>query len=1086
MPGRRMTLARRLRFSLLVLGIGCASPLPPGPPRTSLLEVAGHAPDYPSPGRWRYHPRQPAPMLARESSGAAAIYAGERGERWQVDSRARAAAHLGPEPLVSILRPNPKRWVFLGASGTVYESESPLGPFLRVAAPVDPLVRVRAAGAALLGVRMDGRLVRSGDQGQSWTAVGPLGSHFSDVALLEDGTGLALAIPERFWTTRDFGQSWRLVDSEPVGALELADGGRGALLVEGVLGSLRFDPAARTDAANPATFAPVRVPPEAPVYRLGVEPRRGPDAGALTEGRAVITGGRYYELERNREGAPDWRLWQGSVHGDLSESPLAIARDCHTVRLSGFEQRLVVSCWRQSPTSSTQPVELFSSQDGSRTWSALSVTLWARLADFELTMGRGGALIATGVCASRDAEHGCRPHGIHYLAPMSRPRASGRQSLPPRGSRQAFEFLPAATPAAGGTADTLAFSVDGTVAYAAMARTQGRSYALYVSQDGGHSFVAHELGRVRSRSSSQDDEDFSASYRRRAGPAVTIAVAEDGTVAMVLREGDALRLFVTDQHGQVLSVTDPPAGVGGLGAVGVRALAFSTSSGEAWESLDGGGGWEEIGRLPLPLCRGDEACRLPVICHLAGCVIGDQLSRVGWRGQADSTLKLPALPAKRPRELVERKVATPLACTLLPEPWKRIDGAEAVPRADQAALGRVAWFVAGFDHTKGAFVVVHGLGGPRPQVERKTLLPPTPAESGYVRYWSLQVEGVAALRYRVGKAAGSRLTDLEVGWENLIEGHLGRMRIGDGGAYQPGDYEAGPGGWQLGRPDLVSIAEGGLYLRLHAKARDAQETWFLDGSRVTRVPPVPWPKITHGTSRTEMVHVQGEHVPLLFVGNGTAVVRARRWSSTWDFKATATGLADPAKFGLAQSQDIAYLGTRAGLLVTRYDAARTAYQAWLYPFRASGAVVDAPVEVPTQVDAGDRPKSCSLAERNSTARVVMPPQAGSRHPVVVTDGSDAQRVFLTADAVMHGTPGKACVAAFEANQLEPTAGNEGQLETVLLPLDDLEHSWLFRLAPADPRQSPGFDYRLMTCRFDSSVEIPNVVYEAPGTLVPRH
>ena len=42
------------------------------------------------------------------------------------------------------------------------------------------------------------------------------------------------------------------------------------------------------------------------------------------------------------------------------------------------------------------------------------------------------------------------------------------------------------------------------------------------------------------------------------------------------------------------------------------------------------------------------------------------------------------------------------------------------------------------------------------------------------------------------------------------------------------------------QPDLVSVATGGIYLRLHQASRVDQPTMFLDGQRVVSLPTPSW------------------------------------------------------------------------------------------------------------------------------------------------------------------------------------------------------------------------------------------------------
>src|SRR5579871_1223965 len=190
------------------LALGCGSePAPRTVARPSLLdrtETTGVT--YPTPARWRYHPREASTLLAesRLPDGRTA-YAGARGERWLADPRAgmtEAAATFAPEDLVAIARRG-ERWLFVGRSGASYEAASPLGAFERSNAPMEALVHVSAAGSSLFGLRRDGAIRRSQDAGASWTRVGPEGTRFAAVVVDADGCGLALSVPEALWETLD-------------------------------------------------------------------------------------------------------------------------------------------------------------------------------------------------------------------------------------------------------------------------------------------------------------------------------------------------------------------------------------------------------------------------------------------------------------------------------------------------------------------------------------------------------------------------------------------------------------------------------------------------------------------------------------------------------------------------------------------------------------------------------------------------------------------------------------------------------------------------------------------------------------------
>jgi hypothetical protein len=465
-----------------------------------------------------------------------------------------------------------------------------------------------------------------------------------------------------------------------------------------------------------------------------------------------------------------------------------------------------------------------------------------------------------------------------------------------------------------------------------------------------------------------------------------------------------------------------------------------------------------------------------------GCATSGGVSRVGWGGQAEDDSWLQPALAPAPVDYSVPRLKTPISCTLDASPWQALEGVTELPTAFQAAIGKSAWFASGFDGARAAaWIYVAGAGKGR--VERETLLTPTERGRSYALDVSDQVEGVAALRYVTPESNGSgRLTGIELGWLNLFEGKVRRATLADGGSYSPGDYARGARGLQTADPALLSIAEGGLYLRIHRAAGDNQPTLFFDGQKVDTLPPVVWPTLGVRGTHSEMAHVDGEHVPLLFVGRGGGVVRAVLRDGKHELSAYSNGLLDPARFGLAQSANIAYSGTRAGQVIETFDTASARAEANLFLFRARGDVLDPPIPVPTQLSSGDKLERCTANEEATSPRVVAAPYPGTRHPVIVSDGGDAPQAFLTAYAVMHGTPAAPCVSTFEA---EPVAAEGAAQPTtrLLLPLADLGRAYLFRGSASGA--AARVEYHLMSCKLDPSAEVPPELYRAPGTLVPR-
>lgn len=1039
-------------------------------PRPSLVSEVSASPAFVTPAVWRYHPPEPARVNAELTLPSGdRVLAGRRGERWLVhhgSSALEAASLLAPEDLVGILTTASASFVFVGASGVSYEARSPIGPFFRSSAPLEPLSSVTSSGSAVLGIRRDRGLLRSDDGGTTWKAAGPTGPRFVSVLLGEGGRGLALAVPEALYATQDAGETFTPLSVRSIGAFALERLPDRSFGIVSALGSFRY----REGAAEP--FEPLKSGQLTTPSEL--KPPRGPDAGALNDGRAVTSGGNYYELAV-RSKAP-WQLTSGPLVGPLVARDVPELAACKAVRVTAFERKLKIACFRQGAEAATQPIQLWASDDGGRTLRQESAALDGNLLSFRFALSGEGTLLMAGVCQTYSGGAGCAPHGIVRRAPGAAPAsASADPKRPPRGDTSA-----AATPSLADTALALAFSLDGHTAYAVGRRTKGGVLAMFVSRDDGRSFEAEDLSLPTGDGSDGDERwESSASGVRVDG----LVPAEDGTVGLAVSRYRSRAWVVLDETGRVLSVSRPPESRALLAVAGSRALAVSPATNDVWESLDAGSSFQSLGRLPIDLCPNETNCEVQVACTPGGCAIGSDISRLGWGGQGeDDNWAQPAL-AQAPIDYSVPRLKTPIACTLDSAPWQPLEGASELPTAFQAAIGKAAWFASGSDPQRAAAWSFVAYGQGKPRVEREVLLAPSERGRGYAFAVSDQVEGVAALRYIVPDGTTTtHLTGVELGWINLFEGRARRVSVGDGGAYAPGDFARGPRGEQQADPALLSIAEGGLYLRLHHAPADNQPTLFFDGQHVETVPAIAWPTVGVRGTHSEMAHVDGQHVPLLLIGRGSAVVRASLKNGQEQLEAFANGALDPARFGLAQSSNIAYSGLRAGQVTETFDSASARAEAKLFLFRAQGAVLDPPIDVPTQLSLAEKVERCQASVEAATPRVVAAPYPGTRHPVIVSDGGDTPQSFLTGYAVMHGTPAAPCVSSFDGEPVVPD-GVAVPKTRVLLPFGDLSHAYLFRAT------TQGLDVRVeyhgLSCKLDAAAEVPPELYRAPGALVPR-
>jgi hypothetical protein len=1043
----------------------------------SLLTSVQLSASYPSPATYRYHPPKQAFMEAeRRLPDGRLLLAGKRGERWLLDPRTHtltAGASLAPEDLIAVLAADDGYW-FVGQSGTSYEARDPLGKFLRSSAPLEPLVRVSAARHSILGVTMNRTLSRSADGAASFNKVGPDQVAFADVELGDDGAGLALAVPEALWVTADEGVNWAVLPVKTHGAYALSRDRQGHVRVDSVFGTYRFE-------ASPPRLEPGLVDPAAGQDLEANPPPRGPDAAALAEGRALVIGARYLEVSAPAAHPSNYELVQGQLDGKLEASPLPELRDCKGARIAGFDRYLELACFRGPSDSGSVMISFFRSENSGAHFEPEPFTSFGTWPGFHFALGAGGALVATGLCGLPSL--GCSTGGVFVR--REAPRVDERAKAKPHlvgVTKPKYELFAAATPTLSESALGITFSMDGRTAYAAGHRSKTGTLAMFVSRDGGKSFEVRDLDLVRADS---DDEDQYWEHSQAQLHLESFAAAEDGSLSLVIADHHGRALIVTDEQGRLLSGSKPPDEQALMAAVGMRAFALAPSTRKTWESLDGGVTWQPLARFPVALCASVMNCDVKLYCVTHGCVIGNEVSRIGWMGQSeDESDSLPA-PSHEPSRLTERRSRMPIACTLDEAPWQPLPGVTEAPGSRDAAFAKVSFIALASDPAHAAASMIHGIGGARPHLETVPLLAPLEHPSGYAYSVLDQIEGAAALRYRLPEdpAKDNHLRNIELSWDNALAGQIGHARLADGGALAAGDYQRGDPA-QRADPDLLSIGEGGLYLRVHHAAGDEQETWYFDGQRSARIPPIKWPSTGSARGRTEMAHTDNAHVALMFFGHGAALGRAHQTSTGFEFDAQTTALPDPSAFGQTITSNVAYVGNTSGMYVQSLDNDSNRSSAVFFPFRAMGAVTGATIPVPTQQSLADRPGRCSPSEVAGTPRIDASALPGTRHPIVVTDNSDAPRVFLTSSAVLHGTPENACAAAFSADEVA-LDGVPARHEQLLLLLDDLDHTWLFRQIQ-DPASAPtGVQYRTLKCHFDPDLEVPSEIYRAPGMLVPR-
>jgi hypothetical protein len=952
------------------------------------------------------------------------------------------------------------------------------------------LARVSAAAGAIVGVTRGNELVQSQDGGATWRQVGPERTRFIDAEITASGSGLALAVPEAWYATSDAGENWKSIDVPRIGGVSVSRRGKDELFVESALGPKRYS-------AKPTpSLSTVKALPGRQRYQLTKRPPRGPSAEALKVGRALLVDGVYLEIASagREKGRSSWVEWRGAFDGPLKSEPLPVADGCRSVRIAGFGGHLALLCSRRS-VGTAQELELYLSDDHGDNWERDGDVLVGKLGELSLVVARDGQVVVTGICAPTARSRGCSPYGVYYRRRvLPDAGAAGRVKRAVNVARedagtqseQKFEFAPAATPSLDKVAQELAVSADGRTIYAVGKRTKGSGFAIYISEDGGKTFEGHEIPELVAAATSSDEEfeRFARPPRTSAGARVErLSAGDDGTLSVVFRNGSERLLAIADEEGRLVQLSRAPAEAHLVGASGTRALAVEPASRRVFESLDGGSSWEPVGRLPIDLCPGDAKCEVPLVCTPFGCTLGAELSRVGWQGQGDDDLGVLAPALGKQRTLFDRKVRKPIACSFGETGWVSVPGLDQPPNANQASIGKVSWFSLVRDASSASARVVSTQRGGKGRIETTALLAPVTNPGAYAFYASTQVEGAAAIRYRAPETSGNAaLTGVEVAWENFLEGKSGRGKIPNAGPYAPGDYSRSSVGGQSANVDLLSVAQGGVYLRAHSRNRSDQPTYFLDGRGVTALAPISWGKSSLAARVSKVVRVDGQHVFMRLLEDGAVVQTAK--APAGEVNSFTTGLPKPGEFGMTQSRDLAYVNGKPGLHLMTFDMDGDAHTALLFPFSVSGAAVAPPIRVPMLLDTADPPRRCNAVTRKDSTRLVVPFQGGTRHPIVITDAVEPMRVLLSARAVMHGSVKDACVAAFDAEgiTLDPS-DSAPRFDRALVILDDSEPSWLFKRNTATSPNT--YEARAMTCRFDPNTDVPLEVYSAPGTLVGR-
>lgn len=1013
--------------------------------------TGGEAPVAQGPARWHFTPSAPRGLLGRVPLEGGELYFGRNGERWRVDASTQqieAAGDLADQDLVAATRSAEGGWLFVGAQGAMYEADSPLGSFRRMFSVPEPVARVAASARGVLAVALRGTLLRSGDSGASFQRASLDAPFVADVQLLEDGSGLLLAFPERLFETRDGGLQWSPLAASPLGAQRLHRSGEGSLLVEGLSGSLLW--------TRDAPPRPTREAPPAAAFQLPETLGPAPDAAAFHQNMAFWRGDQLSELlPPERRGAP-WRLGTGRPGQRMEVVPLPETEGCQRLVADGNARFIVAACTSAQRGASTALVHLLRYGSSMDAPESLRGSLEGALGEARLALGRDDRVLLWGVCRAGSSRNACNGE-----SPLLLPRwPTTLEDL--GGEDGGSPWQSVAVPGQSGKPLAAAFAASGRV-YLIARQGKTKELGLFVSADGGRSFEGRDLGLGAALEESE---------RRQLGNlrSASLSVADEGIVTAAFEGPTSALVAVTDEDGRALSVSPVPAPSGvHLGLAGRRMLAVSNAS--AFESLDGGVSWTPIGLVPALRCPEQGTCERQVTCSTGGCVVGGQVGRVGWGGQQEQR------PASVPEAgVVLRSSPPPVVCRLGREKWIPLPRGAEMPTTFRADRGKSAWAVTVFEPTSGRVVAVHAPTSSATKLEEHVLFPATRDTGRLAMAVSAdQVEGVVATRLTLQPRPGGTPTiqQVEVAWENNFENKLSRGTLPAPKEVSLPGLEPAIGQVSMVELPLQSISNGGVFVRLDGSPRG--ELFFLDHRGKVERQPAPAPPLTDAQGevlglRVEAVRVGQSTVP---IGYRDAVV-ARLGGRGFE----AFSLFPPAggSFSPENQLSFSYLNGVPYLVHIGQIPSAGVSQVSLLPFQASGPLLGARVSGPSQRLFMERGRPCTAQDRSTTARVVAPAERGTRRAVLIEGPDGSPFASMISDGmVLYGTSESPCGSVLDGVPAQEEQRGQGA-ERALASLGS-EPGWYFRAGAGDVVET-----RPMNCKVAPGTTVPTEVQRALDNL----
>jgi hypothetical protein len=539
-----------------------------------------------------------------------------------------------------------------------------------------------------------------------------------------------------------------------------------------------------------------------------------------------------------------------------------------------------------------------------------------------------------------------------------------------------------------------------------------------------------------------------------------LILGQAGLVTVIAQRWGGQHVAQLTTNGKLLSIGRAPLGATSVHGTGKQLAAVDGRRQIYWESTSGGLVWRRQA-LPVQVCDAEQ-CEVALRCTHLGCMVGDELVRLGYQGVEGSGANAPHPPLETGASNLS---ATSLICTPTEQAAQVFNGFWATPGVHEALLGDTLWTTVLGDEMRGTASAVR-VGWADLKVEQQVLFGPMQTSQPFKLGFYPQVEGSALVRDPVSPGSEDLQGPVEIAWDNRIEEVIGRATVHVG--------SEGPGArLQLGAPvvsAMLSVAGPGVFVALGEP--DEAEMYYLSPSAAApprRVAEVVWPKLTPPGydqellaqlaegARQEAVMAHGQQRSLLLLANNRVVVQLLEDNSVRPY--LMGGLTEMG--GGAHKVHIAYRGKNVGFLSSQLNADGEAIRAEFVELGGDVPYLDpVPATLPRHLPA--RPQVCDAEQRESTPRVVV--SGPSVHaPDVFVHGLAQDPLALRVDEmVLFGGPQAPCLGVYGASS---AADARADKETALIVPQLNGGSFLFRTRGGAAGQ-PEVTVQSMSCSFE--------------------